>query len=55
MQPSAMMRQPPEEDDPKHPHPVHVRKKELNAPEAAEARPWVHLKDEDRDHHRHVC
>ncbi len=50
-----MMREP-DEDDPKQPNPVRTRKKELNAAEAAEARPWVHLqKDQDRDHHRHVC
>jgi len=55
MQLAAMMREP-DEDDPKQPHPVRARKKELNAPEAIEARPWVHLrKDQDRDHHRHVC
>ena len=51
----AMMREP-DEDDPKQPRPVRGLKKGLNAPEAAEAKPWSHLrKDEHRDHHRHVC
>jgi len=49
------MRDHDDEDDPKQPHPVHTQQKHTNAPEAAEAVPWGHVrKDDDRDRHRHV-
>ncbi|HEU0034210.1 MAG TPA: hypothetical protein VFQ53_26460 [Kofleriaceae bacterium] len=44
-----------DEEDPKKPQPVRSPKKGTNAPEAAEAFPWRHLrKDDERDRHRHV-
>jgi hypothetical protein len=43
-----------DEDSPKKPRPVRVRKKGSNATEAVEGAPWLIRKDDDREHHRHV-
>ena len=43
-----------DEEDPKKPRPVVVRKKGTNPMEGAEGIPWRECKDQDRDRHRHV-
>lgn len=43
-----------DEQDPKKPRPVKVQKKAPSSQEALEATPWRHIKDMDRDRHRHV-
>lgn len=43
-----------DEEDPKKPRPVVVRKKRSGSYETAEAAPWRPLVDTDRDRHRHV-
>lgn len=42
------------EEDPKKPRPVAVPKKGTNTLEGSEAMPWRHIKDEERDRHRHL-
>jgi hypothetical protein len=43
-----------DEEDPKKPQPVQVAKKRTNPLEAMEGIPWRHIKDDDRDRHRHL-
>jgi hypothetical protein len=45
-----------DEEDPKKPRPVRTRDRRRTPNIEAEAEPWLHLRKEDeRDHHRHVC
>lgn len=41
-----------DEEDPKTPHPVLIVKKRTNPAEAGESSP---IREDDRDHHRHVA
>jgi len=43
-----------DQEDPKKPRPVGAVKKRTNPLESAEGIPWRHLKDDDRDRHRHL-
>ena len=43
-----------DQEDPKHPHPSAGGKKRTNPLESTEGIPWRHLKDENRDRHRHL-
>jgi hypothetical protein len=44
-----------DEDDPKKPQPTRRRLKGEGDREAQEHAPYAVRKDDDRDHHRHVC
>jgi hypothetical protein len=44
-----------DEEDLNKPRPVRPKKKKWTTAAEAEGLPWSHIKDDERDHHRHVC